>query len=87
MSRRPLTDTRPPGVSREQIVLWVKCDSGEVACHQHVGTQSARVRSRVSIRYCGLPSRSTSMSPAPASASRNRPAGSSCSSLDESSSG
>jgi hypothetical protein len=44
-------DTRPPGVSLEQIVLWVKCDSGEVCCHQHAGTQSASDRSRVSIRY------------------------------------
>ena len=41
-------DTRPPGVSLEQIVLRVKCDTGEVCCHQHVGTQSASDRSRVS---------------------------------------
>ena len=39
MSIRPLMDTRPPGVSLEQIVLWVKCDRGKVCCHQHVGTQ------------------------------------------------
>lgn len=51
MSIQPLMDTRPPGVSREQIVLWVKCDWGEVCCHQHVGTQSASDRSRVSRRY------------------------------------
>lgn len=51
-------------VSLEQIVLRVKCDSGEVCCHQHVGTQSASDRSRVSIRYWGLPSLRTSMSPA-----------------------
>ena len=44
-------DARPPGVSLEQIVLWVKCDRGEVCCHQHVGMQSASDRSRVSIRY------------------------------------
>jgi hypothetical protein len=51
MSIRPLMDTRPPDVSLEQIVLRVKCDRGEVSCHQHVGTQSASDRSRVSIRY------------------------------------
>jgi hypothetical protein len=51
MSIRPLMDTRPPGVSLEQIVLRVKCDSDEVCCHQHVGTQSASDRSRVSMRY------------------------------------
>jgi hypothetical protein len=34
MSIRPLMDTRPSGVSLEQIVLWVKCDSGEV-CGTH----------------------------------------------------
>ncbi len=34
----------------------VKCDSGEVCCHQHVGTQSASDRSRVLRRYWGLPS-------------------------------
>ena len=56
MSIRPLMETRPSGVSREQIVLRVKCDRGDVCCHQQVGTQSASDRSRVSIRYCGLPS-------------------------------
>jgi hypothetical protein len=87
MSVRPLMETRLPGVSLEQIVLRVKCDSGEVCCHQHVGTQSVSDRSRVSIRYWGRLSFRTSMSPAPASASRNRPAGSSWSSLASSSSG
>jgi len=51
MSRRPLMDTRPSGVNLEHMVLRVKCDRGEVCCHQQVGTQSASDRSRVSIRY------------------------------------
>jgi hypothetical protein len=51
MSIRPLMETRPPGVSLEQIVLWVKWDSGDVCCHQHVGKKSASDRSRVSMRY------------------------------------
>ncbi len=37
MSTRPLIETRPSRVSREQIVPRAKCDSGEVCCHQHVG--------------------------------------------------
>lgn len=48
-------EIRPSSVRREQIVLRVKWDSGEVCCHQQVGTKSARQRSRRSIRYCGGP--------------------------------
>ena len=78
ISVRPLTEILPSSVSREQIVLWVKWEAGEVCCHQQVGTKSSRERSRRSIRYCGCPSLSTSTSPAAASASANPPAGSSC---------
>ncbi len=74
---RPLIEIRPSPVSREQIVPRVKWESGEVCCHQQVGTKSARARSRGSIRYCGVPSLVTSTSPPGASASENRPPGSS----------
>src|SRR5437667_12616664 len=36
MSIRPLMETRPLGVSREQIVLRVKCDSGDVCDPAHL---------------------------------------------------
>src|ERR1017187_7435526 len=75
---RPLIEILPSSVSREQIGAAVKWESAEVWCHQQVGTKSASDRARGSIRYCGLPSASTSTSPSPASASRNWPAGSSC---------
>ena len=49
----PLIEIRPSPVSREQMTDRVKCDWGEVCCHQQVGTKSASARSRNSSRYCG----------------------------------
>ena len=39
---RPLSEILPSSVSREQIVLRVKWESGEVCYHQQVGTKSSR---------------------------------------------
>jgi hypothetical protein len=92
VSVRPLSVMRPPSlVSREQTSDCVKCDAGEVLCHQAPATQSPSTRGRVSSRYCDLPSRTTSRSPnrlsfprtpagsAPATITRNAPPGSACS--------
>jgi hypothetical protein len=68
--------TRPVAVSSEQTSDWVKCESGEVCCHQHVGSKSGSARARGSMRYCGAPSRMTSRSPSAASAMRKVPPGS-----------
>jgi hypothetical protein len=38
MRVRPLMEILPPVVSREQMVLWVKWDRGEVCWYQQVGT-------------------------------------------------
>ena len=77
----------PSPVSREQTVLRVKWESGEVCWYQQVGPKSASERARISIRYWGSVALNTSTSPSSASASRNGPAGSSCSCLLSSSSG
>ena len=59
--------------AEDTLTVLVKCDRGEVCCHQQVETKSASARWRNSSRCCGRPSLATSMSPSRVSASRNRP--------------
>jgi len=56
MSTPSLSVTRPSSVRSEHTVDWVKCDAGDVWCHQHVASQSINARGRSSRRYWGLPS-------------------------------